>query len=66
MVYKDVKSSMEHFAPNRDIRFVDVNHDFLLRYEEFLLNRGNTTNEIGVRMRTLRAIYNYAINNMVY
>lgn len=62
MVYKDVKSSLENFAPNRDIRFVDINYDFLLRYEEYLLSRGNTANGIGVRMRTLRAIYNYAIN----
>ena len=61
-VNKDTYRSLKIF--NNDsliLNFEDLNADFLYRYEVFLRKRGGTDGGIGVKMRTIRSIYNLAI-----
>ena len=64
-VYKRVKNSLLKFNGHLDIYFSDIDISWLKRYEQFLLNRGLKHNTIGIRFRTLRAIYNLAIEEKI-
>lgn len=52
---------MLEFNKHLDIYFSDIDVDFLKSYEVFLRNKGLSENSMGVRFRTLRAIFNKAI-----
>jgi len=60
--YKDLKSNLLKFRGCRDFAFEEITYAFLIRYEEFMISRGNKTNTAGNRLRTLRALINKAIN----
>jgi len=49
----------------KDISFKKLNYKTLIEFESFLLKRGLKTNGISFHLRTLRAIYNRAINSNV-
>lgn len=50
------------FSKGRDIRFNEINYDFLRKFEQFHLSKeGNTQNGVASYMRVLKAIYNKGI-----
>lgn len=61
IIYKELRTSMLEFNKHLDIYFPDIDVDFLKSYEAFLRKKGLSENSMGVRFRTLRAIFNKAI-----
>lgn len=57
--YEGVLSSVEKFSEN-EVAFEDVTPEWLKRYENFLLSKGNRYSTIGIRMRGIRAMMNIA------
>lgn len=55
---------MKTFAKKKDIKFNEVNYDFLVRFEKFHLKKeGNNLNGLAAYLRTIRAIYNKGIKD---
>ncbi len=50
---------------NKDLYFQNINYKFLKNLEMAHLAKGNTLNSLAVYMRTIRAIYNRAINENI-
>lgn len=63
--FKELKNSLIDFNFHLDILFSDIDVTWLKNYEAWLRNRGLAFNSIGVRFRTLRAIYNKAIEENI-
>ncbi len=59
--FAELKSSMLGYCKSLDIYFSDIDIEWLKGYEVHLRNRNYAPNSIGIRFRTLRALYNYAI-----
>jgi site-specific recombinase XerD len=59
--YKDTKTSIQIFHKIKKLKFRDVNHTFLSKYDAFLRSRGGTDGGVGVKMRAIRALFNKAI-----
>jgi len=60
-IYKDCKTMLFNFRNGADLSFSDVDVSFLNRFERKFLERGVSGNSISVYMRTLRAVFNKAI-----
>jgi len=60
-VYADAKNALENFTQQRDVSFSVIDIQFLNRYEAHLRSKGCADNSISVRFRTLRALFNKAI-----
>lgn len=58
---RQVYNSLISFNKHLDIYFSDIDLTFLRRYESFLRKQGLATSTMGIRFRTLRAIYNLAM-----
>lgn len=58
---KQVYNSLLMFNKHLDIYFTDIDTSFLRKYETWLRKQELAENTIGIRFRTLRAIYNLAI-----
>jgi integrase/recombinase XerD len=58
--YKTAMNSLQKFAPK--ILIHDLDPIFLKRYHTFLEQEGKSHSTIGIYMRSLRAVYNYAIS----
>lgn len=58
---KQLYNSLIEFNNHLDIPFSEMDVTWLRRYEAFLRKKGLAANTIGIRFRTLRAIYNLAI-----
>ena len=58
---KQLYNSMIEFNGHLDIPFAEMDIVWLRRYEAFLRRKGLAENTIGIRFRTLRSIYNVAI-----
>ena len=56
-----VYKSLLKFNGHLDIYFSDIDVTWLKKYETWLRNIGNKENTIGIRFRTLRAVYNIAL-----
>lgn len=54
--YKDAKKSIETFK--KDLTFAEIDKNFLQKYENAMLKKGNSLTTIGIYLRELRAIYN--------
>lgn len=64
--YRDAKRSFFKFlGENKKIFFKDINVQLLNRYEVFLRSNNGTDGGISVKMRTIRALYNDAIQEGV-
>lgn len=63
--FKELKNSLIEFNFHLDILFSDIDITWLKHYETWLRNKGLAPNSIGVRFRTLRAIYNRAIEENI-
>jgi integrase len=59
--FKELKNSLLEYNRHLDIYFSDIDLNWLKSYEFWLRGKGLANNSIGVRFRTLRAIYNQAI-----
>ena len=58
---KLVHNSLIRFNKHLNIYFSEIDINWLRKYEKWLQARGLAVNTIGIRFRTLRTIYNYAI-----
>lgn len=63
--YKELKTSLIDFNKHLDIFFSDIDVDWLKKYEAHLRAKNLGDNSIGVRFRTLRALYNKAVSENV-
>ena len=61
--YKDTYNSFFKFHKNKNIVFREITPAFLYKYETFLRSNNNYDGGIGVKMRTIRALFNYAIKS---
>lgn len=59
--YDNAKSSLEKFAPK--VRFADIDKSFLMKYENWMRERGRSQTTTGIYTRSLRTIFNEAIHN---
>lgn len=62
---KQVYNSLIDFNKHLNIYFSDIDVTWLRRYETYLRKEGIAENTIGIRFRTLRAIYNLAIEENI-
>lgn len=62
---KQVYNSLMEFNKHLNIYFSDMDVAWLRRYEIHLRKKGLAENTIGIRFRTLRAIYNLAIEENI-
>lgn len=58
---KQLYNSLISFNRHLDIYFSDIDTSFLRKYEAWLRKNGLADNTIGIRFRTLRAVYNLAV-----
>ena len=64
-VYYDTLNSIMRFQRNRHLTFKEINYTYLKKYENYLRSRGGTDGGIGVRMRGIRALFNFAIKRNI-
>jgi integrase len=57
--YKCAITSLKKFNPN--LRFKDVNAEFLRSFERWMLENGNSISTVGIYLRPLRMVFNSAI-----
>ena len=62
---KQVKNSLLLFNKHLDIYFSDIDVSWLKRYEIWLRDSGLKENTIGIRFRTLRVLFNLAIEEKI-
>jgi integrase len=60
-VYIETRNKLKSFLNDKDITFSQLDYNFLLKFETSLKSDGLMQNSISIRMRTLRAIFNAAI-----
>ena len=61
LTFSELYNSLVQFNGHLDIYFSDIDTVWLKRYETWLRGQGFSENTIGRRFRTLRAVYNVAI-----
>lgn len=60
--YREVVSVLKSSINSADVKFNEINYDFLKGFERFHLSKpGNSINGLGAYMRTIRSIYNQGI-----
>ena len=60
--YAGLLGILKVFTKGKDVRFNEVNYDFLMKFEQFHLAKdGNSLNGVASYMRVLKAIYNKGI-----
>tara|TARA_R110000765_G_scaffold72256_5_gene140342 strand:- start:842 stop:2050 length:1209 start_codon:yes stop_codon:yes gene_type:complete len=64
-MYAETMKSIKQFCEGRKIRFQDITNSFLNKYEGWLRSRGGTGGGISIKQRTLRALYNKAIERSI-
>ena len=62
-MYKTVRNSVSNFRKNKQLRFSDIDMNFLGAYERFMFKSGMSGNAVSTYMRTLRALLNKAIGD---
>lgn len=63
--YEYVYQSLIHFNGHLDIYFSDIDVPWLKKYQLYLRNKDLSLNSIGIHFRTLRVLYNFAIEEKV-
>jgi len=62
--FKELRTSLINFCKSLDFYFIDIDLDWLKRYEHWMKTVKNySDNTIGIRFRSLRALYNSAISD---
>lgn len=59
--FEELKRSLLDYCKSLEIFFSDIDHEWLKKYEAYLKGKNYAMNSIGIRFRTLRVLYNYAI-----
>jgi len=59
-VYKDAKRALAHFTSN-SLSFTEMDYSFLTKHENFLRQKDYADTSLSVHFRTLRSVYNKAI-----
>ncbi len=59
--YYYVLGLLKKYCDDKDLKFNELNYDFLKKFESHHLAKGNTINSLAVYMKTIRAIYNKGI-----
>jgi integrase len=59
-IYKSAVNSILDFASQKNIYLEEITPIFLQKYEKWMKSLGNEINTIGIKTRTIRAIFNYA------
>lgn len=62
---QQVYNSLMKYNKHLNIYFSDIDVTWLKKYEEWLRSTGLAENTIGIRFRTLRAIYNIALEQKI-
>ncbi|NDW11182.1 site-specific integrase [Dysgonomonas sp. 520] len=63
--HKQVLNSLIEYNKHLDIYFSDIDVTWLRKYETWLRSNNISTNTIGIRFRTLRAVFNIAIKEKI-
>ena len=58
----DTLNSIKKFHGKEHLKFTELNYEFVSKYDSFLRGRGGTDSGIGIKMRTIRAVFNKAID----
>lgn len=61
--YQDAYNSLKRF--NGNVRFQDITVAYLHQYEQWMLNQGRSITTVGIKLRSLRAIFNEAIEKEI-
>ena len=64
-VNRETRRSIRNFFGSDYLTFTNITPAFLRKYEVFLRSRGGTDGGISIRQRTLRALYNKAIERNI-
>lgn len=60
--YKSALAAVKKFHNKSYLRFEEITYSFLKRFETAHLKKGNSVNGLSTYLRTIRAVYNKAIN----
>jgi site-specific recombinase XerD len=60
-IHSEVVTSLKKFCGSKELAFDQITPEFLEKYEAWLRSKGGTGGGIGVKMRSIRAIFNTAI-----
>ena len=62
--FQELRTSLTKFCRSLDFYFIDIDAEWLKRYEQWLrVERHYSNNSIGIRFRSLRVLYNSAITD---
>jgi len=61
--YQNSYYSLKKFGGN--VAFIQITETYLIRYEKWMRNKGCLKSTIGIKLRPLRAVFNYAIDRLV-
>jgi len=64
-IEKETLKSVQRFMGKTEISFRDLSVDNIYKYQSFLNSNNNSQSTIGIRMRTLRAVFNKAIKREI-
>lgn len=60
-IEKETLNSLQTFFNKKDIGFNEINYTSLNKYEAYCIEKGNKMSTLGIRVRTIRNIFNKAI-----
>ncbi|MNF73283.1 site-specific tyrosine recombinase XerC [compost metagenome] len=64
-IEKETLKSIQRFFGKTEITFRDLSVDAIYKYQSFLHGNNNSQSTIGIRIRTLRAVFNKAIKREI-
>lgn len=64
-IYKDTLNRVKHFFKNKDLMFFEFSESELMRFRKYLVDRGNAPGTIFRHLRTVRAMWNIAIDRQI-
>lgn len=59
--YYNILGLLKNYYKKKDLKFNELNYEFLKKFESYHLAKGNSLNGLAVYMKTIRAIYNKGI-----
>lgn len=64
-INKETLNSIKKFHSKSKLKFSELNYEFIVKYDSYLRSRGGTDSGIGIKMRTIRAVFNKAIDREI-
>ena len=64
-IYKDTKRNLVYYTGSKEVHFSEIDVSFLNQFEEYLKAQGKGGNTIYLYLRTLRAVLNKAIKEVL-